>query len=291
MKLTRRSALLATLAAGAAWSQALTPGPRGQPGQRHPGRFIWFDLASDDPPAARAFYGPVFGWRFRPVPDARAGYTLIENGTGRVGGLFQQARPPQAPVGSRWLSLVSVADPEACTRRVQQLGGQVLLAPTLVLGRGVHALFRDPQGAVFGVLAASGGDPPDDAVAEGDFFWVDLLTPDPARAAAFYAEVVGYEVDDSAPGVQPPRRVLSSQGIARAGIVALPPGGGRPGWLPYVLVDGLEATLRRAEAAGGRTVLPSRSASLYGQLAVIADAQGGVTGALDWWAAESRGAR
>lgn len=291
MHIDRRRLLLAALASGVASAQGLTPGPIGQPGQRHPGRFIWFDLASEDPDGARAFYGAVFGWRFQPVPGARADYALIDNGSERIGGLFRQARPPQARVGSRWLSLISVPDPEHSARVVQQLGGQVLVAPTPVPGRGTHALFRDPQGAVFGVLAASGGDPPDDPVNAGEVFWLDLLTPEPARAAAFYVAVAGYELSESEAGVLPRRWVLSSQGIAHAGIVALPDGISGPGWLPYILVDDLTVTLRRAGAAGGRIVLAPRAEWLGGQLAVIADPNGGVIGAIDWWAATQEAGR
>jgi predicted enzyme related to lactoylglutathione lyase len=285
MKLARRSLLLAAAVGGWARAQGLTPGPVGQPGRRQPGRFIWFDLATDDTAGARSFYGSVFGWRFQPVAGAAAGYTLIENDGGRVGGLFRQPRPPGAPVGSRWLSLISVDDPARSAAFVRQAGGQVLLAPTPVPGRGTHAVFRDPQGAVFGVLATSGGDPADDPVSAGDVFWLDLLTPDPAAAARFYAALAGYEIDESEPGAGPRRRVLSSQGIARAGIVALPRGGAGPGWLPYILVDDLAATLQRALAAGGRVVLPPRPEWLQGQLALIADPNGGVTGVVDWWAA------
>lgn len=285
MKIDRRLFLLSTAAAGAARAQALIPGPIGQPGRRHAGRFIWFDLATDDPQGARSFYATVFGWRFRSLAGAAADYTTIENDEGRVGGMFRQARPPHAPVGSRWLSLISVSDPVRSASLVQQLGGRVIVAPTDVPGRGVHAVFRDPQGAVFGVLAASGGDPPDEPVSAGDVFWLDLLTPDPQRAATFYAAVAGYEVSENDPGVQPKRCILSSEGIARAGIVALAVGTRGPGWLPYVLVDDLPALLRRASVAGGSVVVAPRAEWLNGQLAVIADPNGGVIGAVDWWAA------
>src|SRR5215472_4913798 len=172
-------------------------GPDGEPGRTHPGKFIWFDLATDDPAGARAFYGAVFGWRFQPVDNAPASYTIIEHASGKIGGMFRQARPRGAPVGSRWLALMSVSDPAKTAERVRQRGGQVLLAPTMVAGRGTHALFRDPQGAVFGVLASSGGDPPDDAVTDGEVFWLDLFTSEPSLAEAFYGALADYEVSES----------------------------------------------------------------------------------------------
>lgn len=116
-------------------------------------------------------------------------------------------------------------------------------------------------------------------------FWLDLLTPDPQRAADFYAAIAGYEVSENDPAVLPRRWILSSQGVARAGIVKLPGGNTGPGWLPYILVDDLAGTLQRVNAAGGRVVLQPRAQWLQGQLAVIADPNGGVIGVVDWWAA------
>jgi predicted enzyme related to lactoylglutathione lyase len=87
-------------------------GPDGTAGRSLPGKFIWYDLATEDTAASRAFYGAVFGWKFREVAGAPASYTLIENGNAKIGGLFKQARPQGAKVGSRWLSLMSVASAE-----------------------------------------------------------------------------------------------------------------------------------------------------------------------------------
>src|SRR5947208_4961234 len=87
-----------------------TLGPDGLPARTLPGKFIWFDLATEDPAAARAFYGAVFGWKFREVDGAPAGYTIIENASGKVGGLFRHPRPAGGKTGARWLSLISVAD-------------------------------------------------------------------------------------------------------------------------------------------------------------------------------------
>src|SRR5206468_13011193 len=84
------------------------------------------------------------------------------------------ARPGDASVGARWLALISVPDPVAAAQTIRSLGGSVVLEPRAVPGRGTHAVFRDPEGAVFGVLKSEGGDPPDTPVEEGDVFWLDL---------------------------------------------------------------------------------------------------------------------
>jgi predicted enzyme related to lactoylglutathione lyase len=74
----------------------------------------------------------------------------------------------------------------------------------------------------------------------------------------------------------------SLQGYARAGIVRLPPEGREPGWLAYVQVDDVPATLARVRAAGGRVLREPDPKILGGQFAVFADPLGGVLGVLHW---------
>ena len=256
-------------------------GPDGAPGLRLPGKCVWLELATENPQSARAFYGAVLGWTFHDVAGSPTHYSVIQNASGKVAGVFKHARPAGATTGARWLTLISVADPQRVADLVRQRGGEVLLAPSLVLGRGTHAVFRDPDGAVFGVLAAEDGDPPDTPVETGDVFWLDLFAPEPGKAAAFYAGLVGYRIDEGEVAGRK-RTLLSSQGIARVGVTRLPPGVDRAAWLPYILVDDVQAVLERVPRAGGRVVMQPRTEVLAGNLAVIADPQGGMLGIVTW---------
>lgn len=285
----RRVALVLTLALFAMNALASTLGPDGAAGLHLSGKFIWLDLATENPASARAFYGAVFGWKFRDVEGAPASYALIENESGKVAGIFRHARPSGAAVGARWLSLISVRDADKVAELVRKCGGEVLVAPKVIPGRGTHAVFRDPDGAVFGVLVAQGGDPPDTPVEEGDVFWFDLFVPDPARAAAFYAEIAGYDVAVGEVAGRE-RTLLSTSGIARAGIAHIPAGTTRAAWLPYILVDDVPATLERARKAGGKVVMEPRANLLDGRLAVIADREGGVIGIVNWMNDDAPGA-
>lgn len=270
--------LLALLSALAAASLAARAE---QGGQYHPGKFSWFDLVTDDLAAARRFYGEVFGWKFHAVGDKPESYTFAELEGARIGGMLQRPAPAGVQRSARWLALISVDDPAKAVRYVEQQGGTVLVPLATIKGRGTHALFRDPDGAVFGVLKAEGGDRPDTPVVDGDFFWVDLLAPEPDRSAAFYSGLAGYEVS---PGESErvKRLVLSSAGFARAGIVPKPEFVQQAGWLPYVLVDDVQAALGKVTAAGGSVLIPPREDVLDGNLAVIADPRGGVLGIVAW---------
>jgi len=274
------AALVAAFAALSAHASAL--GPDGEPGRVHPGKFTWFELATEDPSAARAFYGAIFGWRFRDVPGTPTPYEIIEGKAGKVGGLFRRARPAGAPVGARWFGLISVANPAATADYVRAHGGEVIQPPSKVTGRGTHAVFRDPQGAVFGVLAASDGDPPDDPVIDGEVFWMDLFTTAPGDASRFYSGLAGYQAIEARTESGRSRWLLSTEDVARAGIVALPPGRNGPGWLPYVLVEDVGDTMKRARAAGGKVLVEPRADLLDRNLAVIADPLGGAIGIVNW---------
>jgi predicted enzyme related to lactoylglutathione lyase len=248
----------------------------------HPGRFVWFDLVTDDLDEAQRFYGAIFGWRFQTVGPSPGRYTLIENGGDRIGGMFVRPPPAGATRNARWLSMISVNDAAQAVRYVEQAGGSVLVPLARIAGRGTHALFRDPQGAVFGVLRSDTGDPPDDPVQDGEFFWADLLTTDPEKAAGFYAGLAGYELSEWQLAGTAKRIMLTSGGYARASVAPLPDAVKHPGWLPYVLVSDVRGTLEKAVAAGGTVLLEPRAELLGGNLAVLADTRGGVIGIVNW---------
>jgi predicted enzyme related to lactoylglutathione lyase len=256
--------------------------PIGAAGELHPGKFIWFDLVTDDLAAARDFYAAVFSWRFRAVEGAPASYTVIEHAGRNIAGMMEHKAPPDSARGARWLSLISVSDPGQAVSYVEQQGGTVIVPMKAIAGRGTHVLFRDPQGAVFGVLKSDSGDPPDTPVADGDFFWLDLLAADPAQAAGFYQGLAGYEVNVRELGEGVKRAVLASDGYARAGIAPLPEAVKKPGWLPYILVEDVSGTLEKVRAAGGKVLVEPRAELLEGNLAVIADTRGGVLGIVNW---------
>jgi hypothetical protein len=168
------------LAAQTAVLPALTDLP-GSP--RLPGKFVWADLVTDDVMAARKFYGPLFGWTFRQAGD----YLIAANDDWPVAGLFQRPRPKDRPEAKpRWFGYLSVPSVERAERRVTEAGGKVLVAARHFPKRGEQAVFSDPEGALFGVLKSSSGDPPDFLAEPGDWVGgysddVDIVVAPPPR--------------------------------------------------------------------------------------------------------------
>jgi predicted enzyme related to lactoylglutathione lyase len=51
-------------------------------------------------------------------------------------------------------------------------------------------------------------------------------------------------------------------------------GGARPGWLGYIHVREVDATLREIEAKGGKCLMPARDVEMAGRIAMVADPGG-----------------
>ena len=110
-----------------------------------PGALTWNDLVTPDPDAAGRFYGDLFGWTYRDIPDS-GGYRVIQNGERANGGIppVHGSNPPA------WLPYFGHADADALHGRIGELGGRALSEP-MDIGAGRIAVLADPQGAVFAV--------------------------------------------------------------------------------------------------------------------------------------------
>ncbi len=107
----------------------------------------WFEIGAPDVEAAKAFYGPLFGWSF--APDGA--YTLITApGAERPsGGIFSTGSniPPYA------VFVVQVEDVAATAARTEELGGKVVVAPMTMEDGMAIAYLTDPNGAMFALFS------------------------------------------------------------------------------------------------------------------------------------------
>ncbi len=254
------------------------------------GKLIWFDLLTQNAAGAKKFYGPVFGWKFSdPTTGPKGDFSVISVGSERIGGIYQRNQPAKSGPANRWLTFISVPDAAAAARYAESHGGKIVSGPTSVPARGTHVILRDPEGALFGVLKSDSGDPIDDPAKPGEILWADLFVPKPANAAAFYGGLLGWSLAERSSRAGAEHLVASAGGFARAGITVLPTGAKQPGWLPYVQVENVGATLKRVTNAGGKVLVAPRPEILGGQLAVVADPQGGAIGVVHWTGSAKKG--
>ena len=245
-----------------------------------PGKFVWADLVTDDVATARKFYGPLFGWTFRDYGK----YVIAANDERPLAGLLQRPRPKDREAKPRWIGYISVPDVERAEGTVTNAGGRILVPLQNVPGRGRQAVLADPEGAVFGVIKSSSGDPEDFLADPGDWIWIQLLSRDARRAADFYQAVGGYEVVENTVTNHLSDYVLTSEGYARATVRAIPEESARvrPTWLPFVRVNNIYDSVARARELGGEVLVVPKPGLLGGKVAVIADPSGAAIGLLEW---------
>jgi predicted enzyme related to lactoylglutathione lyase len=114
-----------------------------------PGTCTWVELTATAPARSTPFYETVFGWQ----PRVSEAYVELLLGGTPVAGVTD---PVQGTSG--WTPYFEVADPGAAAERAQELGGTVVL-PLTTFDGGSCTIVRDPQGAVFGLLHGTGGQP------------------------------------------------------------------------------------------------------------------------------------
>jgi predicted enzyme related to lactoylglutathione lyase len=247
---------------------------------RLPGKFVWADLVTDDVPAAQKFYSRLFGWTFRNVGD----YVIVCIDDRPLGGMFQRPRPADRSAQPRWFGYISVANVERAKRAVIQAGGRMLMAPERLPKRGEQAVFADAEGAVFGVVKSSSGDPQDFLADPGDWIWIQLLSRDGRKAADFYRAVGGYQIVENAEPNRVSDFVLTSEGYARATVRTIPQANTQvqPTWLPFVRVKNVPALVARAKELGGKVLVEPASGLLDGKVAVVADPTGAAIGIMEW---------
>ena len=112
----------------------------------------------------------------------------------------------------------------------------------------------------------------------GSFIWYELLTSDAAAAKRFYDAVVGWDVEPTPAGPIDYRMIRRRDGGNAGGLMPLSAemraAGARPGWLGYVSVDDVDATVAAAQADGGAVHMPPTTMDGIGRMAMIADPQG-----------------
>jgi predicted enzyme related to lactoylglutathione lyase len=108
---------------------------------------VHFEIRSEDPDAARKFYGELFGWSF---PDGgMPGYSYVETGVeGAIPGGISPVQGGQPLV----TFFVGVADVAKTLDQAVAQGGRVVQPATVVPGV-TFGLLADPQGQVVGVAS------------------------------------------------------------------------------------------------------------------------------------------
>ncbi len=247
---------------------------------KHPaGSFCWIELHTSDQPAAKTFYGSLFGWAADDMPMGPADFYTIWKLQGRDVAAGCTLRPEEKSMGvpPHWMIYISVDDADAAAAKAQQLGGKILAPAFDVMAAGRMAVVLDPTGAPFCVWQANKSNGIGIAQVAGTLCWADLSTPDAKRASDFYASLFGWQIFADPKDKSGYLHIKNGEHF----IGGVPPAAYRkagvpPHWMAYFQADDVDASAAKAKEMGATLYLPPMTMEGVGRMSVIADPQGAV---------------
>lgn len=240
------------------------------------GRFLWYDLMTPDPEAAKAFYTKVVGWGTESWDGAGMPYDMWVAGHGPIGGVMQlPAEAQQAGAPPHWMTHIGVRDVDATVAQVQALGGGVVKEPADIPEVGRFAVVTDPYGAMFSVYTPSGDMSRPEWPQRGDFSWHELMTGDLAGAWEFYETLFGWEkmgeMDMGDAGVY---QMYGKGETMYGGMMKQQPAV----WAFYAQVEDADAATGRATSAGAQVLVGPMDVPGGDRVAFLQDPQGAYFG-------------
>jgi predicted enzyme related to lactoylglutathione lyase len=117
---------------------------------------IHFEIPADDVEKLRKFYGELFGWKIEKMPGPMEYWNVEtvpvdEKGMplrpGINGGMMKKQNPEHKPV-----NYIGVESIDEYVKKIEALGGKVIVPKTEIPGIGWFALALDPEGNQFGIF-------------------------------------------------------------------------------------------------------------------------------------------
>ena len=242
------------------------------------GEFCWTDLQSVDVDGQSAFYESLFGWTHQDLPTGPTtpDYRMFFK-DGVIAAGCNTMSPDMAGMPSFWAVYIATPDVDATVAKAEALGATVIMPTMDVLDSGRMVAIADPTGGSVFLWQARAHKGAEIFMSEGAISWADLSTRDPETAAAFYAELLGWEiVKTETPG---PYWQVLIDGEAQGGIMLMPEmmGPDVPAfWTIYFGTNDMDASLGQVAALGGTVIAPPMEIGDGVSFAVVSDPAGAV---------------
>jgi predicted enzyme related to lactoylglutathione lyase len=119
-----------------------------QKGDKNP-TIVHFEIPADDIDRARKFYSALFGWKIEKFPGEMEYWMIATSGdfndkTSLGGGLMKRKDPHQPN-----LNYIGVNSVDEYSKKVNELGGKVVIPKTEIPGYGFFAVCSDTENNAF----------------------------------------------------------------------------------------------------------------------------------------------
>jgi hypothetical protein len=248
---------------------------------KHPaGNFVWMELSTTDPSAAKIFYSSLFGWESEDMPMGPGmAYTMFRlKGRDTAGAYTMKAEDREMGIPPNWLLYIAVDNADDTVAHVLEHGGNPMSPAFEIPNVGRMAVIRDPGAAIFAIFQPGHHKGVGIYAENGALCWADLQTPNRESAEKFYSSIFGWQFTlgkDKDPngylhikngehfigGMPPPQ--------------SLPPHV-PPHWMGYIQTANCETQTAKAAELGAIVLVPTMSIEGAGKFSVVADPQGAV---------------
>ena len=226
------------------------------PSTARQGSFVWYELMTPDPAAAKRFYDAVVGWNIEPRPSGDLDYRMIRRSDGgNAGGVLELSDEMRAN-GARpiWLGYIGVSDVDAAVAALEADGATVTVPPRNVAEGLRIAMVSDPTGVPLYVMhTTSEGTSDAFSVDQPQHVrWNELWSSDPERSVEFYKRHFGWAQDgDMDMGEMGKYRFVQHDGVTIGAIMPKMPDVPRPMWNFYIGVDDIDRAAEAVKSGGG----------------------------------------
>lgn len=241
-----------------------------------PGAPCWFELGTTDQPAAKQFYGTLFGWSAKDNPMGPGEYYTMFQLAGRDTGATYTlpARLLEQGVKPHWNVYFATSNVDESAEKVKQLGGKIVQPPFDVMDVGRMSICTDPGEAMFSLWQPKLHHGVGVAGEDNSICWSELATWDTAKARVFYSGLFGWETKGSANMATYIEFTVGGQ--PRGGLLPMDDmWKGTPShWGIYVQVADCDATIDKVKEMGGSLRWGPHDAPGVGRMAGVTDPQG-----------------
>ena len=241
------------------------------------GSFCWWSLMTKDVEQATAFYQQLFGWKLdkMDIPGHGPSDFYATDSGGFAHPVLLEA---DFPGPSHWMTYVVVEDVDKACDRAKELGGSVCVPAFDIPSIGRTAVIGDPAGATFHLFTPAQDEEAMNMIGNGlgEICWMELMVDDPAALLPFYSELLGWQFAAPMAMIGTEYTSFESNGVQGGGLLKRPPGVPQtpPHWLTYFAVPSAGEWADKAEALGGKIVVPKTPIPETGFFAMIEDPTG-----------------
>src|SRR5919204_3964398 len=242
------------------------------------GQFVWYELTTPDPDAAKRFYPSLTSWGTQQFDKD---YTMWTQGGQPFAGIFRLSpEMRQKGVPPNWMPYIEANNVDDTLRQATSAGGRVIVPAADIPNVGRYAVLADPQGATFGLYKSLHGSQGwDGTPALGRFSWHELMTTDHKGAFEFFRKLFGWEKQQAmemGPEMGGTYQMYGMKGKMFGGMYNRPPRMANvpPFWLCYAHVPDVKKGADVATRAGGKIVNGPMEVPGGDWIVVLSDPQG-----------------